>query len=90
MTLDIPPGHLPEIGECRVWIPGLPPGRQPRPKSRSCADIVAPAGSWIVYRPSQDRTVVHVRVIDARRANVVVRVRIFELDTKRLVREESP
>jgi len=27
----IPRGHLPPPGECRVWIPGLPPGQQPPP-----------------------------------------------------------
>ncbi len=92
VTLDIPPGHLPEIGECRLWIPGDPPGQQPRPKSRACAGIenIAPAGSWIIYRPSNDPSVVHVRLIDARRAGVVVRVRIFDLDSKRLLREENP
>src|SRR5437870_11471432 len=41
---------------------------QPRPKSRPCEGIAAaaPAGSWILYRPSDDRRVVHVRVIDER------------------------
>src|SRR6266516_353093 len=29
-TLGVPPGHLPDEGECRVWIPGAPPGRQAR------------------------------------------------------------
>ena len=92
VTLDIPPGHLPEIGECRLWIPGLPPGQEPRPKSRACAGItgIVPAGSWIIYRPSDDRTVVHVRLIDERRAGVVIRIRIFDLDSKRLLREENP
>ncbi len=92
LTLDIPPGHLPEIGECRVWIPGLPPGQQAKPKSRTCAGItsVAPAGSWIIYRPSDDRTVAHVRLVDERRAGVVIRIRIFDIDSKRLMREENP
>jgi hypothetical protein len=92
LTLDIPPGHLPEIGECRVWVEGVPPGQQAKPKSRSCDGItsVAPAGSWIVYRPGNDRTVVHVRLVDARRPGVVIRIRIFDIDTRRLLREETP
>jgi hypothetical protein len=92
LTLDIPPGHLPEVGECRVWIPGLPPGQQAKPKSRACDGItsVAPAGSWIIYRPSEDRKVVHVRLIDERRAGLVIRIRTFDIDTKRLLREENP
>jgi hypothetical protein len=91
-TLDVPPGQLPELGECRVWIPGTPPGQQPRPKSRPCTGIsaAAPAGSWVIYRPSEDKKVVHVRLVDPRRAGVVLRVRIFDIDTKQLVREENP
>ena len=26
--LGIPPGHLPEPGSCRVWVPGRAPGQQ--------------------------------------------------------------
>lgn len=92
LTLDIPPGHLPEVGECRVWIPGLPPGQQAKPKSRTCAGItsVAPAGSWIIHLPSDDRTVVHVRLVDERRPGVVIRIRIFDIETRRLLREATP
>jgi len=92
VTLNIPPGHLPDLGECRVWIPGVPPGQQAKPKSRPCDGIlsVAPAASWVLYRPASDRTVLHVRMIDERRAGVVVRIRIFDLDSKRLIREENP
>jgi len=92
MTLDIPPGHLPELGQCRLWIPGRPPGQQPRPKSRSCDGIVgvAPAGSWIIDRPRATPQLVFVRVVDERRAGVLVRIRVFDIDSKRLVREENP
>jgi hypothetical protein len=90
--LGVPPGHLPNPGECRVWIPGTPPGHQPKPKSRPCAGIatVAPAGSWIIYRPTEDKKVVHVREVDSRRAGTVVRIRIFDIETSRLLREENP
>lgn len=90
-TFGIPPGHLPQPGECRIWIPGVPPGQQPRPRSRSCEGITAdaPAGSWVVYRPSRNRKYVHVRVIDEQRAGIIVRVRIFALDTGTLVREKE-
>jgi hypothetical protein len=91
-TLGIPPGHLPKRGQCRVWIPGVPPGQQPRPKSRSCEGIaaVAPAGSWILYRPTADRNIVHARIVDERRAGVIVRIRVFEAETGKFVREENP
>ncbi len=85
-TFDIPPGHLPQPGMCRVWMPGTPPGHQAKP--RSCANIErsAPAGSWIVERPGRDKKVVHVRVVDERRPGVVVRLRVFELRNGKLVR----
>ena len=69
-------------------MPGQPPGHQA--KSGPCAALLrtAPPGSWLVYRPT-DRKVVHVREIDARRAGVVVRVRVFDVATGRVVREEA-
>jgi hypothetical protein len=86
-TLGIPPGHLPPPGQCRVWVPGQPPGHQAKP--RSCANIerTAPAGSWIVDRPSRDKKVVHVRVVDERRPGVVIRMRVYEIRDGKLVRE---
>lgn len=90
--LNIPPGHLPEPGECRIWIPGTPPGRQPHRASSDCETITrqAPAGSWVVYRPTADRKVVHVRVVDARRAGVLLTVRVFDVETLKFLREERP
>jgi len=35
----VPPGHLPPRGMCRVWIDGVPPGRQPA--ATSCAQAQA-------------------------------------------------
>ena len=91
-TLGVPPGHLPKPGECRIWIPGTPPGRQPKPKSRPCPGIapLAPPGSWIIYRPSDDKKVVHVREVDSRRAGAVIRIRIFDIESSLLLREENP
>ncbi|PYO66431.1 MAG: hypothetical protein DMD69_14285 [Gemmatimonadetes bacterium] len=70
----------------------MPPGRQPRPKSRVCAGIeaVAPPGSWIIYRPTADRRLVHVREVDRARAGVVVRIRVFEAESGKFVRDENP
>ena len=91
-TLGVPPGHLPKPGECRIWIPGTPPGHQPKPKSRPCPGIapLAPAGSWIIYRPSDDKKVVHVREVDSRRAGAVIRIRVFDIESSLLLREENP
>jgi hypothetical protein len=103
-TLGIPPGHLPPAGQCRVWMPGKPPGHQARP--RSCANIeaFAPRGSWIVYGPvdggsdkgkgkgkakGHDKKLVRVRVVDEHRAGVIVWVRVFDAASGVLVSEEK-
>ena len=31
--LHVPKGHLPPRGQCRLWVPGRPPGQQPPPTS---------------------------------------------------------
>jgi hypothetical protein len=87
-SLNVPPGHLPPVGECRVWVPGAPPGRQAR--ARSCAGIAAtaPAGSWILYRPTSERRLVHVRYVDDRRPGTVIRIRVFEAESGKYVRDE--
>ena len=89
-TLGVPPGQLPPIGQCRIWIPGRPAGRQAR--ARGCDGIVAaaPAGAWILYRPGENRRIVRVRYVDETRAGIVVRIRLFEAATGELLSEEDP
>src|SRR5574341_33280 len=91
-TLGIPGGHLPRPGQCRIWIPGTPPGRQPHARSRTCVGIraIAPAGSWIVYRPTRDRRLVHVREVDRARAGVIIIVRLYDVNTGNFVRDARP
>ena len=70
----------------------MSPGKQPGPKSRACAGIasVAPAGSWVIYRPTDDKKFVHLSEVDPNRAGKVVRIRVFDIQTKHLVREDKP
>jgi hypothetical protein len=86
-TLGIPPGHLPPPGQCRVWVPGNPPGHQPRPRSCRSIERLAPAGGWILYRPTDDRKVVHVRVVDERRPGLIVHLRVYDLARGTLISE---
>jgi hypothetical protein len=85
-TLKIPPGQLPPPGQCRVWVQGLPPGKQP--KARTCSGIEdsAPPSSWVVYRPGKDKKMVYVREMDPRRVGVVVRVTAYDIQTGVAVR----
>src|SRR6266566_1356451 len=91
-TVLVVPEARSEGGPSTAATRGVPPGHQPRPKSRSCEGIEAdaPAGSWILYRPTADRKIVHARMVDERRAGVVVRIRVFEVESGRFVREENP
>jgi hypothetical protein len=72
---------------CRVWMPGEPPGHQPKPRNCSGIERTAPAGSYIVERPGKDKKVVHVRMMDERRPGVVVRMRVYEIRDGKLVRQ---
>jgi hypothetical protein len=45
--IRIPRGHQPEAGTCRLWIPGTPPGRQPR-GSVSCEEDDIPEGAFLI------------------------------------------
>lgn len=36
-VIDVPPGHYPAPGSCRIWRPGVAPGLQELPGS--CADL---------------------------------------------------
>jgi hypothetical protein len=87
-ALNVAKGHLPPPGMCRVWVQGRPTAKQP--KSRDCAGIdeTAPAGSWVLLRPSKNRKVVKVRMVDERRAGIVVRVRVYNAANGRFLREE--
>lgn len=46
---DIPNGHLPPPGECRIWYPDRPAGQQPPPGN--CRDLKrkVPHGATLVY-----------------------------------------
>ena len=48
ITIHIPPGHLPDPGQCRVWFPEVPPGRQ-QPAS-PCGQFAGgvPAGALLL------------------------------------------
>jgi hypothetical protein len=45
----IPPGHMPPAGMCRVWIDGVPPGRQPAPTDCTTAERTRPHNARVIY-----------------------------------------
>ncbi len=45
---EIPAGHLPPPGECKIWCPNIPPGQQGPPGSCSVLDDQVPAGCCLI------------------------------------------
>lgn len=86
----IPPGHLPPPGQCRVWMPGEPPGQQKRYKSGECALVQrrVPPGGWLVYRTSGDKKEIVVREYGSGPSELLA-IRIFDAVTGALVWEEA-
>jgi len=87
--LGIPPGHLPDPGECRVWIPGEAPGKQKKNAEGDCSWVATqvPPGGWLVWRPGSDRKEVVVREYGA--GSVMRWTRIYDILTGALLHEES-
>lgn len=70
--LNIPKGHYPPPGECRIWHPGRPAGHQPPPTKCDRARADVPPGAWVIRHPDNDREHVHVAVYDERRPGSVL------------------
>jgi hypothetical protein len=74
--LGVPKGHLPPPGQCKIWIPGKPPGQQSPPQSCRSAFRNAPLGAWVITH-SADRY--KVNIFSATRPTVVSEIRFYAL-----------
>jgi len=84
--LDIPPGHLPPPGECRVWYPGQPPVHQPPPGPCGRLRHRVPAGAWLIQRPEDTPAYVDIEAYDTSRPGIVLDIGVFEVDTGAFIR----
>jgi hypothetical protein len=84
--LNIPRGHYPPPGECRVWFPDRPPGQQPPPGDCRRLRAAVPRGAWLIRHPDDDPEHVHVHVYDDRRPGTIVAVGEFRIGTGVFVR----
>ena len=46
--INIPKGHYPPPGSCRVWVPGVPPGQQSPPGNCQELQYRVPPGAVLV------------------------------------------
>ena len=47
-AVEIPPGHMPPPGSCRIWFPDRPPGQQPPPGPCGELRYRVPPGAYLV------------------------------------------
>ena len=81
--LKIPKGHYPPPGECRIWYPDRPPGRQPPPIK--CGAPI-PAGAWLIQHPADLDGSVHVTVYEPDHPGSVLVVGEFDIGSGAFVR----
>lgn len=84
--LNIPKGHYPAPGECRIWYPDLPPGQQPPPGDCEPLWRTVPPGAWLIRHPEDDLNHVHVVVYDDHRPGIIRVIGEFEIASGVFVR----
>lgn len=84
--LDIPAGHYPPPGECRIWLPDRPAGHQSPPGD--CRELrgEVPPGAWLIRHPGDRRDHVYVDVYDDRRRGSVLVTGEFRIGSGVFVR----
>lgn len=81
--LNIPPGHYPPPGECRIWYPDRPAGQQP-PPTRGCSQV--PPGAWVITHPKDRPGYAHVTVYDPQRPGSVYVEGEFNIGSGKFIR----
>lgn len=84
--LDIPAGHYPPPGECRVWYPDRPAGHQPPPGPCGRLESRVPRGAWLMRHPGDDEEHVHIVVYDDYRPGSIRAVGEFDIGSGAFVR----
>jgi hypothetical protein len=83
----IPPGHMPPAGMCRIWIRGVPAGRQPAPTDCVSAERNRPANATVIYSGTSDGDVWRRGLVVSRERDALGRL-IFRDASGRIVTRE--
>ena len=81
--LNIPPGHYPPPGECRIWHPDRPAGHQPPPFR--CGDPV-PRGAWLIQNPGDVPNHVRVTAYDLAVPDRILEIGEYDIRSGGLIR----
>ena len=88
--LNIPPGHLPPPGKCKIWYPNTPPGHQSK-KHGDCRTLQrrVPQGAWLISHPSGKRSnTVEVSVYEeGRSGSLSLTIRTYNFETGLFISE---
>ena len=85
-SLGINARYFPNPGQCRIWIPGLPFGRQASPGSCDGIADEAPVGAWVLHRTTNQPDVIVVEFIDDETAGVTARTGSYNAATGEAIR----
>lgn len=87
-SLGIPPEQIPSPGECRLWLPDVPPARQSAPGPCASVQKKVPAGAWVLHRSEQKSNEVAVNVYRSKWPWIVSETRYFDYWTGGFLRAE--
>ncbi len=89
VPLGIDARYFPRDGQCRLWVPGRPNGRQARAASCDAIANGAPAGAMILRRSPNQPNVLLVDYIDEARAGRIVRTSLYDANSGVFIRDEQ-
>lgn len=81
--LDIPQGHYPPPGECRIWFPDRPAGHQPPPR-KNCSQV--PPGAWVIHHPADNLDHVQVTAYEVETPGEITAVGEFDIASGLFIR----
>jgi len=87
-SLSIPADQLPSPGECRLWLPDIPPAQQSAPGPCASVQRKVPAGAWVLFRSEQKPNEVAVNVYRSKWPWIVSETRYFDYWTGGFLRAE--